>query len=260
VFPGPPMRSDDEAMVARPVPPLAPPKVPVTSVARLMSEVPTTPAVARRTPFSAPIERVFETRSAEVDANDETVRSDVVAFDEMRFVVVPVETERFEIDDDARMLMPRVVVGVRAPCAISNDLPKSCDESAYAERSEKVGRPSDEVASCWYVPPAYEPRRIPAAVGFEMPVPPPAAPRSPASVFENVIVFPVAVMVVEAVSPLNAADDVAKIIVGPVCVCPAGPMAVMPETPEVMQVPFTAKQPFERLMPFANVDDALPVV
>ena len=32
--------------------------------------------------------------------------------------------------------------------------------------------PKDEVASCWYVPPAYEPRSIPAATGFEIPVPP----------------------------------------------------------------------------------------
>jgi len=31
------------------------------------------------------------------------------------FVVVPLITERFEIDDDALMLIPRVEVGVRAP-------------------------------------------------------------------------------------------------------------------------------------------------
>jgi hypothetical protein len=148
VLPGPPMRSDDEAMVERPVPPFPPGSVPVTSAARLMSEVPTTPAVARRTPVKFAIESVFETLRFEVEANEEMVRSEVVAFDAVRFVVVPVETERFAIDDEARMLIPSVVVGVSAPFAISNALPKSCVVSAYAERSEKVGRPRDEVASC----------------------------------------------------------------------------------------------------------------
>ena len=36
-------------------------------------------------------------------------------------------------------------------------------------------------------------------------------------------------MVVEAVSPLKATDDVAKVTVGPSSVCPAGPMAESPE-------------------------------
>jgi hypothetical protein len=148
VFPGPPMRSDDEAMVASPVPPFAPPKVPVTSDARLTSEVPTTPAVARRIPFSAPIESVFETRSAEVDANDETVRSDVVAFDETRFVVVPVVTESCAIEEDARMLMPSVVVGVSAPFAMVQSRIKFADvvESLLlnADQSVEVRQPKVE--------------------------------------------------------------------------------------------------------------------
>jgi hypothetical protein len=127
VFPGPPMRSDDDAMVASPVPPFVAPRVPVTSDARLTSDVPTTPAVARRMPLSAPMERVFETRSAEVDANDETVRSDVVAFDAMRFVVVPVVTESCAIDDEARMLIPSVVVGVSAPFAMVQSRIKFAD-------------------------------------------------------------------------------------------------------------------------------------
>jgi hypothetical protein len=62
--------------------------------------------------LSAPMERVFETRSAEVDANDETVRSDVVAFDAMRFVVVPVETSRNASDDDPFAINPAVVRSV----------------------------------------------------------------------------------------------------------------------------------------------------
>jgi hypothetical protein len=61
-------------------------------------------------------------------------------------------------------------------------------------------------------------------VGFEIPVPPPPAVRSPASVFANVRVLPEPVIVVDAVKPLNAADDVARIIAGPVCACPAGPI------------------------------------
>jgi hypothetical protein len=125
VLPGPPMRSDDEAMVERPVPPFPPGSVPVTSAARLMSEVPTTPAVARRTPVKFAIESVFETRSTEVEANEEMVRSEVVAFDAVRFVVVPVETERFAIDDDARMLIPMVDVGVSAPETIDQSLMRS---------------------------------------------------------------------------------------------------------------------------------------
>jgi hypothetical protein len=62
----------------------------------------------------------------------------------------------------------------------------------------------------------------------ERPVPPPAAVRRPASVFVKVMTFADAVMVVEAVRPLNADDEVAKVMVLPVCVCPAGPSAVMP--------------------------------
>ncbi len=61
VLPGPPIRSEDEAMVAIPVPPFPPGSVPVTSAARLMSEVPTTPAVALRKPESAPIVSELET-------------------------------------------------------------------------------------------------------------------------------------------------------------------------------------------------------
>ncbi len=120
-----------------------------------------------------------------------------------------------------------------------------------------MGRPRDEVASCWYEPPAYEPKRMPAAVGFEIPVPPPPAPRSPASVLVKVMVLADAVMVVLAVSPLNADDEVLSVIAGPVWSAPTGPSEVRPETPEVTQVPFTAKQPEVRLMPFANVDDAV---
>jgi hypothetical protein len=47
-----------------------------------------------------------------------------------------------------------------------------------------VSNPSEEVASCCHAPPEYEPRRIPAALGSEMPLPPLAADRADASVSE----------------------------------------------------------------------------
>jgi hypothetical protein len=42
-----------------------------------------------------------------------------------------------------------------------------------------IAIPSEEVASCCHEPPAYEPRRMPAADGFWMPVPPLEAARAP---------------------------------------------------------------------------------
>jgi hypothetical protein len=135
---------------AQPVPPFAVGRMPVTSEARFTSPVETAPAVARRMPVRFAIESVFDTLSADVDSNEETVRFEVVAFEETRFVVVPVETERFEIDDDARMLipmvevllieernaidddaftlMPSVVVGVSAPEMIDQSRTSSSDE------------------------------------------------------------------------------------------------------------------------------------
>ena len=78
--------------------------------------------------------------------------------------------------------------------------------------------PKVEVASCCHDPPAYDPRSMPAALGLEMPVPPPPEARRPASVFVKVRVFPDPVIVVDAVSPLKALDDVAIVMVGPVWV------------------------------------------
>jgi hypothetical protein len=132
---------------AHPVPPFAVGRTPVTSAARLMSEVPTTPAVALRNPWSAPMESVFETLSAEVEAKVETVRFEVVAFDETRLVVVPVVTERFEIDDDAFTTIPSVVVGVSAPETMLQSLIRFAvveerrllnDDQSAAKRQPKV--------------------------------------------------------------------------------------------------------------------------
>jgi hypothetical protein len=92
-----------------------------------------------------------------------------------------------------------------------------------------VRRPRVEVASCWYEPPAYEPRRIPPAVGFAIPVPPPPAVKRPDIVLAKVMVLPEPVIVVEAVRPLKAVDEVAKVIVAPVWVWPVGPRAVIAE-------------------------------
>ncbi len=123
--------------------------MPVTSLARSTRPADTAPAVARRTPVKFAIESVFDTRSADVEANEETFRKVEVAFVEVLLI-----EERNAIDDDAFTLMPMVEVGVSAPSAISHALPKSCEVRAYAERSAKVGRPNEEVASCWYAPPA----------------------------------------------------------------------------------------------------------
>jgi hypothetical protein len=60
----------------------------------------------------------------------------------------------------------------------------------------------------------------------DCPVPPPPTPRSPASVFAKVSVEPEPVTVVDAVSPLNAVEDVAMVTAGPVVVCPVGPIEV----------------------------------
>ena len=49
-----------------------------------------------------------------------------------------------------------------------------------------------------------------------MPVPPPPAVNSPANVLAKVMVFPAAVMVVEAVRPWYAVLEVAKVTAGPV--------------------------------------------
>ena len=115
---------------AQPVPPEVVGRMPVTSEARSTRPVETAPAVARRMPVRFAIESVFDTLSAEVEANPLTERFEVVAFEETRFVVVPVVTERFEIEEELFTTIPIVEVGVRAPETISHDLPKSCDASA----------------------------------------------------------------------------------------------------------------------------------
>jgi hypothetical protein len=57
VFPAPPMRIDDDAMVESPVPPLVAPRMPETSDARFTSPVETAPAEALRTPVRLAMER-----------------------------------------------------------------------------------------------------------------------------------------------------------------------------------------------------------
>lgn len=76
--------------------------------------------------------------------------------------------------------------------------------------------PKDEVASCCQLPPAYEPKSMPAALGLEIPVPPPPAVSSPERELVKVRVLPLPVIVVEAVRPLKAEVEVARVIVLPV--------------------------------------------
>ena len=129
-----------------------------------------------------------------------------VAFVDVAFVKTPVDG----------VVAPIGVLSITPPLMVR--LSATCASVAVPTKLAKL-IPSDEVESCWYVPPAYDPRRIPAAEGFEIPVPPPPAVKSPASVLANVSVFPELVMVVLAVSPLNAVDEVAKVS-APVSVFP----------------------------------------
>ena len=74
------------------------------------------------------------------------------------------------------------------------------------------------------------------------------------------MVLPAAVIVVDAVNPWYAVVDVAKVTVGPVCVCPTGPIAVTAVvSPCVKQVPPSAKQPLVRLTPLPKEEVAPPV-
>jgi hypothetical protein len=72
--------------------------------------------------------------------------------------------------------------------------------------------------------------------------------------------LPEPVIVVEAVRPLKAVEEVAKVMVAPVWVWPGGPREVMPlPTPPLeMQLPLREKQPDESSMPPANVEVAEP--
>ncbi len=75
-----------------------------------------------------------------------------------------------------------------------------------------VERPRVEVESCCQPPPAYVPRRIPAAVGEPMPVPPREAAKVP--VHEGVKVWVFASEVI--VKRIFASEDVANVCETPV--------------------------------------------
>src|SRR3989344_2955114 len=130
-------------------------------------------------------------------------------------------------------LVKTPVDGVAAPIGVFSMVPAemvrlsaTCASVAEPMRDVKL-MPRDEVASCCHPPPAYVPKRMPAAVGFEMPVPPPPAVKRPASVLAKVQVSVAQVTVVLAVSPLNAVDEVAMMR-EPVSCSPTPPSAVTP--------------------------------
>jgi hypothetical protein len=93
------------------------------------------------------------------------------------------------------------------------------------------------------------------------PVPPPATPRMPESVGVNVCVLLEPWMVMPAVSPLKDEVDVARVWVPPVCVCPVGPSAVMPEPLVESVVPVSERpEPMVRvLMGFAPLPMRMPL-
>jgi hypothetical protein len=114
-------------------------------------------------------------------------------------------------------LVKTPVLGVVAPIGVLLIVPPSmvrlfatCASVAEPMREVKL-MPRLEVASCCHEPPVYEPRRMPPAVGFAIPVPPPPAVRRPLMEFVKVRVLPLPVMVVLAVRPLKAEEEVARV-------------------------------------------------
>src|SRR5882724_4689946 len=104
----------------------------------------------------------------------------------------------------------------------------------------------DEVASCWKPPPPYVPRRIPAALGLFIPVPPRFAASVPVQLGIKLRPFEFAVME----SPMFASEEVANVMVLPVVVAQPLPSERIPEPlPLPIQFPFIAKHPPTRLMP-----------
>ncbi len=71
-----------------------------------------------------------------------------------------------------------------------------------------VKRPSVEVESCCHEPPAYEPRRSPAADGEDIPVPPLLAARDPVQVGVRVKV-PLEFVILR---PMLVSVDVARVM------------------------------------------------
>ena len=125
-----------------------------------------------------------------------------------------------------------------------------------------VERPKLVVASCCHDPPAYEPRRMPAAVGLEMPVPPPPAVRVPDMDGARVKAPPELVMLRVAVRPLTAAEDVPRVrapawAVPEVCARDKTPVLVMEGDTEPTTVKAEHDTPLEQL---ADEVETLPKV
>lgn len=105
-----------------------------------------------------------------------------------------------------------------------------------------VRRPREEVATCCHAPPAYEPRRIPAAVGFDIPVPPLPAASVPVQLGVKVCVLPEDVMV----RRMLASEEVAKVCDEPVCAAEYCALS------EVMPPPAPASVPQENCLVAAS--------
>jgi len=89
-----------------------------------------------------------------------------------------------------------------------------------------------------------------------MPVPPPPAVSNPARVLAKVSVPPELVIVVEAVRPLKAVEEVAK-VTAPVRALPGILIEVTTLEAFGRQVFKTAKQPAVRFKPLAKVEEAV---
>ena len=121
-------------ILPHPVPPFPVGRMPVTSFARSMSEVATTPAVARRIPVRFEIER-DPVWSAEVDAVPETLSVPVVV------LFVKIAVDGVEAPMGVLSIVPPLIVRLLATCASVAD----------PTRSEKL-IPSVEVAKATTLP------------------------------------------------------------------------------------------------------------
>ena len=93
------------------------------------------------------------------------------------------------------------------------------------------------------------------------PVPPPATESVPLVEGVKVSVSPDPTIVIADVMPFVVEVVVARVMLDPLCPCPAGPMEAMPDPSpdDERHTPLIAKHPPERFNPFDAVEVALPV-
>ena len=119
-------------MLAQPVPPFATGRMPVTSLARLMSAVVTAPATALRNPVTLENVNELDATSAEVDAVPVTAKFVVVAFVVVLFVTVRLP----------------IVEGVVVPTTALEICANAVEVICWRGESVSNVVPSDETSTC----------------------------------------------------------------------------------------------------------------